>query len=137
VDSWVLARSQREQSWHCFQEALRSDMIDIQGGTTPEGIHLGAMAGAVDIIERCYSGIEAREHILWFNPSLPPELNEVRMRIRYRDHWIDVAISQEQLRLTGTAGRMPLVKVGFGGRTHELRAGQSLEFDLRQRKSGN
>jgi hypothetical protein len=45
VHSWVLARSDRVRSWNLFTEALESDISDTQGGTTPEGIHLGAMAG--------------------------------------------------------------------------------------------
>ena len=61
VHAWVLARSRREQSWHLFCDALKSDVMDIQGGTTHEGIHLGAMAGTVDLMQRCYSGLETRQ----------------------------------------------------------------------------
>ena len=35
--------------WEFFQEVLKSDVADIQGGTTCEGIHLAAMAGSVDL----------------------------------------------------------------------------------------
>ena len=58
VHSWVLSRSDREGSWQLFNQALLSDINDIQGGTTPEGIHLGAMAGTVDMLQRGYAGIE-------------------------------------------------------------------------------
>src|SRR6185437_13521247 len=57
VHAWVLARSCRRGSWSLFSEALRSDVGDIQGGTTPEGIHLGAMAGTLDLLQRCYTGL--------------------------------------------------------------------------------
>jgi hypothetical protein len=40
VNAWVLARSDRPRSWRLFTEALRSDLHDVQGGTTAEGIHL-------------------------------------------------------------------------------------------------
>jgi trehalose/maltose hydrolase-like predicted phosphorylase len=50
VYSWVFSRTDREESYHIFQESLKSDFEDIQGGTTAEGIHLGAMAGTVDMI---------------------------------------------------------------------------------------
>jgi alpha,alpha-trehalase len=40
VHSWVLARVNREGSWQLCKEALESDLSDIQGGTTAEGIHL-------------------------------------------------------------------------------------------------
>lgn len=50
ADAWVLARADRPRSWDVFVEALLTDVADIQGGTTPEGIHLGAMAGTVDVL---------------------------------------------------------------------------------------
>ncbi|MDD5447895.1 MAG: trehalose-phosphatase, partial [Actinomycetota bacterium] len=39
VHSWVAARSDRHESWELFNIALLTDFVDIQGGTTPEGIH--------------------------------------------------------------------------------------------------
>ncbi|MET0834346.1 MAG: glycoside hydrolase family 65 protein, partial [Actinomycetota bacterium] len=71
VNAWVLARSDRPRSWRYFTEALASDLHDVQGGTTAEGIHLGAMAGTVDLAQRCYTGLETREDVLWLNPCLP------------------------------------------------------------------
>jgi trehalose/maltose hydrolase-like predicted phosphorylase len=53
VNAWVLARSDRQRSWRFFAEALASDLHDVQGGTTAEGIYLGAMAGTVDLAQRC------------------------------------------------------------------------------------
>ncbi len=83
VHSWVLARSDRESSWKLFEKALRSDIEDIQGGTTSEGIHLGAMASTVDLIQRVYTGLEMRDDVLWLNPFLPSELSDIRLRIHY------------------------------------------------------
>src|SRR5215207_6097152 len=40
VCSWLLARADRTRSWSMFNEALDSDLADIQRGTTREGIHL-------------------------------------------------------------------------------------------------
>ena len=50
VTAWVLARYQPEEAWRFLQQALQSDVADVQGGTTAEGVHLGAMAGTVDIV---------------------------------------------------------------------------------------
>ena len=52
VSAWVLARYGPEQAWQFLLRALESDIADVQGGTTAEGIHLGAMAGTVDIVLR-------------------------------------------------------------------------------------
>ena len=71
MDTWVLARANRPASWDVFVEALVTDVADIQGGTTPEGIHLGAMAGTVDVLQRCYTGLELRGDMLWLEPVEP------------------------------------------------------------------
>ena len=60
----MLARYQHEEAWQFLQHALESDVADVQGGTTAEGIHLGAMAGTVDIVLRCLSGLRARGPVL-------------------------------------------------------------------------
>ncbi|MEX0780509.1 MAG: glycosyl hydrolase family 65 protein [Balneolales bacterium] len=104
VNSWVMARCHRDKSWHNFNTALVSDFEDIQGGTTPEGIHLGAMAGTVDLIQRCYTGLEMREGALWFNPQLPDDLTEIEYPLYYRGHWIRFHLTQNQLKLTCYTG---------------------------------
>jgi len=128
VHAWVLARSQRELSWRLFKEALESDVEDIQGGTTHEGIHLGAMAGTVDLILRCYSGLESRDDVLWFAPSLPPKLKSLRFGIHYRRSRIDVDITSTRIRLRSKPAVDGPIKVGFKGQIHELGPGQEIRL---------
>ena len=103
VHSWVLARTDRRRSVELLEEALESDIEDIQGGTTREGIHLGAMAGTVDLIQRGYSGMETQGDELRFKPSLPPELGRLSFRIQYRHRWLLVTLEGETLTLTSEA----------------------------------
>ena len=56
VSAWVLARYDPDEAWRFLQQALDSDVADVQGGTTAEGIHLGAMAGTVDLVLRRLTG---------------------------------------------------------------------------------
>ncbi|MEU6944432.1 glycoside hydrolase family 65 protein [Streptomyces sp. NPDC046316] len=58
VHGWVLARQKGADAWRYCEEALLADVADVQGGTTGEGIHLGAMAGTVDLVERGITGLE-------------------------------------------------------------------------------
>ena len=95
--AWVLARADRQRSWQLTQTALGGDLADIQDGTTREGIHLGAMAGTVDLIQRCYSGIEMRDGVLAFNPRLPDEVLQMNATLRYRRHTLDVEVTQDCL----------------------------------------
>jgi hypothetical protein len=57
VHSLVLARLDRARSWDRLRVSLESDVGDIQDGTTREGIHLGAIAGTVDIVQRAHMGL--------------------------------------------------------------------------------
>ena len=41
MHAWVLARGAPGAGLEHFERALRSDVADIQGGTTAEGVHLG------------------------------------------------------------------------------------------------
>jgi alpha,alpha-trehalase len=130
VHSWVLARLDRRRSWELFLQALRSDIADIQGGTTHEGIHLGAMAGTVDLIQRCYGGVEARGDVLWFDPALPEELPELGFLLHYRGHRVDVAISRDRLRVFVLPALAPPIRVGFDGEVVELGGGAAKEWEL-------
>jgi alpha,alpha-trehalase len=128
VHSWVLARSDRRRSWELFREALESDVADVQGGTTSEGIHLGAMAGTVDLVQRGYAGVEARGGVLWFDPSLPAEVACLQFSMRYRGHWgIEVRIADGQLRVSLPPSDADPVTIGHRGRTFKLAAGERYE----------
>lgn len=130
VHAWVLARSKRELSWHLFKEALESDISDIQGGTTAEGIHLGAMAGTVDLIQRCYTGIETRLDRLQLNPYLPAELKEMRFGILYRRHRVNLIITHDRLTVSTRPSTMAPIRIGFRDKVMELKAGDTAAFDL-------
>lgn len=130
VHAWVLARSNRRRSWRLFQCALDSDVADIQGGTTREGIHLGAMAGTVDLLQRGYLGIETRGGILHFNPALPDEVSRLSVTIRYRGHTLDVTVHPETLRVESRHATAGLITVGYRGRFRAMSPGTTHEFRL-------
>jgi len=130
VHSWVLARRHREHSWQLFTQALDSDIEDIQGGTTQEGIHLGAMAGTVDLIQRCYLGVELRPNLLHIDPRLPAGLRRVRTRLRYRRQVLEIDADHDQLRITAHQVTGPPVTIAYRGHVRELGAGQSCRFRL-------
>lgn len=135
VHAWVLSRSRREQSWHLFCDALNSDVTDIQGGTTHEGIHLGAMAGTVDLVQRCYTGLETRNDALWFNPALPAEIRELSFNILYRRHWLGVTIRPDTLIIESQGTPPAPITVGMGERSRDLFPGQTIEFPVKRRST--
>jgi alpha,alpha-trehalase len=131
ADSWVLARADRPGSWDVFMQALVTDVADIQGGTTPEGIHLGAMAGTVDVLQRCYTGIELRDDVLRLNPRLPKALARLNLFVRYRGHSLDVDLTADTIRVAAMECCAHAIRVAIDGEVHELAAGESRRFLLR------
>ncbi|MFO7890942.1 MAG: glycoside hydrolase family 65 protein [bacterium] len=130
VYSWVLARSDRESSWNYFIEALNVDFRDIENSTTKEGIHLGAMSGTVDMIQRCYTGFEIRDDVLWINPALSEKLNWFKMRIRYRGHWIWMEFDPSKFIVEFEKGWSPDVKIGFNDEVFVMGQGEKKTFDI-------
>jgi hypothetical protein len=133
VDSWVLARSDRPGSWEVLAQALESDVADLQGGTTPEGVHLGAMAGTVDIVQRCYTGIETRGDILRLQPRLPRPLRHLRLRVQYRGHAIQLDLTHERVGITSLPSAAGSIKLALGDESFELAQGESREFPAANR----
>jgi trehalose/maltose hydrolase-like predicted phosphorylase len=130
VIAWVLARLDRARSWDHMAAALESDVADVQGGTTREGIHLGAMAGTVDIVQRAYTGIAVREDCLWFDPALPTQLTHLDVELHYRGHRIRVQVTPDRFRLSTRPGTAGSVRVGFRDLVVELRPGADLVWPL-------
>ena len=131
VHAWVMARSQRATSWPLFRQALRADIEDVQGGTTPEGIHLGAMAGTVDLVQRGYTGLEPREDVLRIKPRLPQDLDRICFSIRYRDHWLRFEVGRKRVQVECVSGGGPPIRVGCRGVVRKLDVGQSTSFAVR------
>jgi transcriptional regulator with XRE-family HTH domain len=105
VHAWVLSRANRAQSWRFFTEALHSDIKDVQGGTTAEGIHLGAMGGTLDLLQRCYLGLELRRDGLRLDPLLPGRLGLLSMPIRFRGRQLFIDADHREARVNGVACR--------------------------------
>ena len=115
VHSWVLARSQRADAIHYLDQTLRADLEVAQAGTTSEGIHLAGMSGAIDLVQRCFGGIEVRSGALWFDPMWPEQFGQMEFTMRYRRHTLLVRISGRSVELEDLGGpAQTTIAVGFG-----------------------
>jgi len=130
VNAWVLARAGRESAFDEYLDALRCDITDAQGGTTAEGIHLTAMAGTIDVLQRCFAGVETRDDVLWLNPHWPKRLGRLKFAIIYRGHIVTVNIAGHSVDVSSGPGNQPPVRVGCHGQVRELSNSQTLRFRL-------
>jgi trehalose/maltose hydrolase-like predicted phosphorylase/beta-phosphoglucomutase-like phosphatase (HAD superfamily) len=134
----VLAAIDPDSSWQRFLVALESDIGDIQGGTTREGIHLGVMAGTLDLVQRAYLGTEIRDDVLYFNPMLADRLDGLSLSMQFRRTPITVSLNGVKLTVVALAdGHSGPVRVGVGDVVRELRGGESATFTIAGRAASH
>ncbi|MBQ9057056.1 HAD-IA family hydrolase [Rhodococcus sp. D-46] len=124
--TWVLVRGNRSHSWAMLRDALAADLSDAQRGSTREGIHLGAMAGAIDILERCYTGLDFRDNTLWLHPQLPLELDELAFTIYYRGHRLRIQCTHSDVTVTSETKDVPPIELSIHATSYTLAASSSV-----------
>jgi trehalose/maltose hydrolase-like predicted phosphorylase len=129
VHAWVLARSRREHALQYLVEALTSDVAEVNGGTTAEGVHLAAMAGSVDLLERCFAGVETRGDTLTLNPYWPGALGVLELDFRYRHHQLRLRVTDDSVEVSSAAGDQRSIRVHCRGQVVTVHPGSSIEFN--------
>jgi trehalose/maltose hydrolase-like predicted phosphorylase len=129
----VLAGLDPASSWQRFLEALESDLGDVQGGTTKEGIHMGVMSGTLDLLQRSYAGSSVRDGVLHFQPRLIDRLDGLAFSMQFRGTSIRISIKGHELTaLAQTEGFRAPVRIAVGDQVRELGAGARCVFALPQ-----
>ncbi len=128
VHTWVLARANRERAMEFFHQVLESDVADIQGGTTSEGVHLAAMAGSVDLVQRCFTGLEIRSDRIVLSPHWPEALGPFGFPIHYRGHRLHLRFSADGAEISIDPRDMPAITVEHRGQVEKLEPGKIIRF---------
>jgi len=128
VHAWVLARANRDRALEFFQQVLKSDVADIHGSTTSEGIHVAAMAGSVDFVQRCFTGLEIRSDRIVLSPQWPEYLGALGFPIHYRGRQLHLWISGKGAEISVAPHDVPPVEVECRGRVERLTPGSLVRF---------
>jgi len=127
----VLAEFDPDSSWQRFLLALETDIDDVQSGTTNEGIHVGVMAGTLDLLQRGYLGTEIVDDVVYFKPTAVERLDGLRLPLQVRRTPIVVSIDGRELTVSVLAeGYTRPVTVSVRGVARELKGGESSTFEL-------
>ena len=126
----ILAGLDPGSSWERYMVALESDVGDVQGGTTQEGIHMGVMAGTLDLIQRGYLGTDIRDGVLRFDPKPVGNLDGLSFPMRFRGTPLQIELEGDRLTVAVQADGRP-VEVRVGDAVEEIEAGESHAFDFR------
>ncbi len=122
---------QPQSAKELYYQALSSDVNDIQGGTTPEGIHLGVMGATAQFASQGYSGLYVSDfNELIFKPTLPSGLKLMNWRFQYRSVWYDIELTENKLMLRLCDYGSESVTVKLNNKTYQLQGNQTLVLSL-------
>ncbi len=114
----------KKLSLELYNDALSSDYIDIQGGTTGEGIHAGVMAGTILIALNTFAGIGFRNQIVSLNPDLPEKWEKMTFALTFKGVNFNFELSKSKCRARADKD----VSITFKGNTNELRKDTWIEL---------
>ena len=130
ANAGVLAMINRPEAWDHWQQALRIDIDDTQWGSTSEGIHLGAMAGTVDVVIRAFAGVLIRYNRIEFYPNLPKQMKSAHFRVLFQGQVIEVHVTHTDIELLSRSRETHSVHVYIANTLYRLEGGARLRVKL-------
>ncbi len=103
-------------AWDFYNQALESDYIDIQGGTTAEGIHAGVMGSTVLAPIRSFIGINFMGNYLILNPDLPKKWEKVKFKFLFKNNFYHIEIDKCKIYLMIESDKNKEIKMEFKGK---------------------
>jgi len=99
VYAYVLFPFSQDEAWNLYKMFVLSDMADIQGGTTAEGIHIVPMAASVVMLLYQLCGIDMTGDEIKFYPRIPSEVHSLELRCACKNHWLHVKIEDSRFKV--------------------------------------
>jgi len=113
----ALAPVDPDASWAHFRAAVQAPLQE--RSMVDEGLSLGAMGAAWDVLQRHYLGIHPQARGLRLRPHLPDALDQVTVRVCLAGHWVSVRLQGHDLTVRTFRGAPPL-HVEFADQVKEL-----------------
>jgi trehalose/maltose hydrolase-like predicted phosphorylase len=88
------------------------------------------MAGTLDLVQRCYTGLEMRQDVLRFNPAIPRELGSVAFDVRYRGRLMHLEFTTEVARAQLDLTEGAPITVEIKGTRSTLGPGETMEVKI-------
>ncbi len=121
-----------KKAWQRFIDVLESDIYDTQGGTTPEGIHVGVMGGSIDIVLRGFAGVKLLGGKIAIEPKLPSKWRSLKFKFLYKGILINLTISKLQIQIL-LQGQVT-IPVEINGKIYYPPLGKTFKVSLKKKK---
>jgi beta-phosphoglucomutase family hydrolase len=127
----ALQEGLKDLGWGLYRDALESDLNDIQGGTTGEGVHCGVMAGTVYDTLVAFAGLDLSGTIPKLNPKLPAGWKSLEFKFGFKEDKFHVTISESDLKLLLLESQKTKIKLHICGEDLEVKPGEEIQVELK------
>ncbi|NOY37420.1 MAG: beta-phosphoglucomutase family hydrolase [Chlorobi bacterium] len=121
----------KREGWKMFMDTLNSDLEDIQGGTTGEGIHCGVMGGTVNAVMTVFGGLRLNKDKITICPEFPEHWESLDYRFRFRNDALVVSVNPDKVRIIYFDGEKMKIKVHICKLETDLQPGEDHVFKLK------
>lgn len=129
VCAGALAAFDTDASWRYFRQTLHVDLEAKSDRGVREGVHLGAMSGSLDTLQRHYLGIRPTRDGLAVFPSVPRQLPDVELGLTYRGALIAARLIDGKLNIESERSNNTVVVITHSEGRVSLSPGDSLVLD--------
>jgi len=130
IFSHILYPFKHEKAWNLYKEFVLSDICDIQGGTTGEGIHIVPVASSINVLFTRVFGVDTSRGFVRFDPHPPKELEILKLRFQFQHRWLDIELTQDNLMITSESNG-EVFQLYFRETLYELIPGSPTSFRLK------
>ena len=106
-------------------------MSDRPDQGTLDGVHLGAMAGSLDVAQRHFLGVQPELDGLRIYPCVPPALRDLRLCFRYRGALFIARLMDAEVEIRSYADNPDTIRLHHAGGSALLEPGKLLRFPAR------
>jgi beta-phosphoglucomutase family hydrolase len=115
-----------------YRDALESDLVDIQGGTTGEGIHCGVMAGTVFDALVSFAGLNIFSEQPALCPALPEGWHTMAFKFSFRGIRYDVEMTRDAIKIVPVHRDKTKIKLHICGEEIDSESGDSIVINLKK-----
>lgn len=133
----ALARLDCEKSWQIFTQVLFTDLSGDSSDEVKNGIHLGAMAGTLYILQHHYLGLQVYKGSIYLNPSFPSQLSHLRVSLQHQYNDLLIEKTDHHLHLTAANANPSAMAIVYQGETMNIQPGSTLSFSISTGSSQN
>lgn len=124
VHSIIAAKLDRmDQAYSFYLRTSRLDLDDYNK-EVEEGLHITSMAGTWMSVVEGFGGMRVHRETLSFLPKIPKKWDAYSFNVNFRDHTVNVNVSQKETRFTLTQGEQLSILVN--GKSHTISKGDIL-----------